>query len=250
MRSSKAVLIGGSSAFARLLLFASLWMGCERHTEHEASNAAEITRPPFPMRGDLEGLFLVWFDQEGAHTAGKRSEIPEAHRQEVRVDSLAIAPEQRLDPEFVYVADLRAPGREGQYAVRKVRREDFEAHIEAARRGAIAARRSSDESVENRAPEEPQAHNDSTATADVIIYGASWCGACHTAAQWLTAHQIPFVEKDIEREPGAREEMMRKAEAAGIQPSGIPVIDVRGQLMMGFDPHQMQAMLAAGDQTI
>src|SRR5947208_1712825 len=72
------------------------------------AGGGELVRPPFEVTGDAQGLLLVWYDERGdVHLANQRSEIPEARRASVRVDALELAPEQRLDPAFVYVADLR-----------------------------------------------------------------------------------------------------------------------------------------------
>ena len=84
-----------------------------------------------------------------------------------------------------------------------------------------------------------------SANGDVIIYGASWCGACKSAASYLKQKGVAFVERDIEKEPEARAEMLEKARAQGVNASGIPVIDVYGKLMGGFDPVAMDRMLAA-----
>jgi glutaredoxin len=188
----------------------------------KASTLGEVVSPPFEVTGDAEGLLLVWYDEHGdAHSANKRSEVPEASRQRVRVDALELAPDQRLDPAFVYVADLRAPGNAGRYPVRKVEREAFEASL---------------------IPQaKPLQH---TASSDVIIYGASWCGACQQAKQFFEHKGVPFVEKDIEKEPGARGEMMAKAKAQGVNTGGIPVIDVKGTLVGGFNAARIDQLLA------
>jgi glutaredoxin len=149
----------------------------------------------------------------GAHTATKRSDIPEAQRRHVRVDSLDVAPDKRLDPAFVYVADLSAAQADGSYRVEKMNREAFE------------------QAMVKPAPEPVAA-----ASSDVILYGASWCGACRQARQYFEQKGVPFVEKDIEKDPGARQEMQTKAQAQGVRTSGIPVIDVKGKLLAGFNP--------------
>jgi glutaredoxin len=183
--------------------------------------SGEVVKPPFAVAGEAEGLLLVWYDAEGgAHPASKRSEIPEAQRKHVRVDSLDVAPDKRLDPAFVYVADLSAAQGDGSYAVRKLLREAFE------------------QAMVKAAPEPVAA-----ASNDVILYGASWCGACRQARQYLESKGIAFVEKDIEKQPGARQEMMAKAQAQGVRTSGIPIIDVKGKLMAGFDPRAIDAAL-------
>lgn len=234
---------------AVLVLFASLATagatGCESEPPSTAGPAGEGLRleslegepvdPPFDVKGDASGLLLVWFDASGAHTAQNRDAIPEDRRQHVRVDSLRIAPEQRLDPDHVYVADMRSARAGGEYPVRKVARDAFEAMIDAASRTAAAA---------------AGAAHPSNGGDDVIIYGASWCGACKAAARFLRSRGVPFEEKDVERDASARAEMEQKARAAGVRPSGIPVIDFRGRLLLGFDQATLDQLIGPGAQPI
>ena len=49
----------------------------------------------------------------------------------------------------------------------------------------------------------------------------------------------------IEKEPGARSEMLEKARAQGVSTQGIPVIDVRGTLLGGFDANAVERLLAS-----
>ena len=53
-----------------------------------------------------------------------------------------------------------------------------------------------------------------------------------------------FVEKYIEKEPGARSEMLAKARAQGVQTSGIPVLDVYGTILPGLDRERLDVLLA------
>lgn len=226
-------------AWLALAVLAVAACGSESGGEHAANEPSvvisegEVVRPPFAVRGELDELLLVWFDADGPHTAQKRSDVPEAHRAHVRVDSLMIAPDARLDPAYVYLADIRAAGADGAYVVRKVARESFEALLSEARTAATAAA---------AAAAEPAAYPN----ADVIIYGASWCGACRQAEAYLRTRHVAFVEKDIERDPGAQQEMMRKAQAQGLRPTGIPVIDFRGHILLGFDRGSIDRLIAAG----
>lgn len=182
----------------------------------KAEDGTPVT-PPFAVRGELDGLLMIWFDAQGAHTAARRSDIPEAHRSRVRIDSLRVPPEKRLDPDHVYVADLTAAGKDGSYPVRKSSRSWFDAQVVAAR------------------PAAPPTDTPGANSADVTIYMASWCGACRAAAAYLRSRNVPFQERDIEKDAAANNEMLRKAQAAGKSPSGVPVIDFRGQLILGFD---------------
>lgn len=66
----------------------------------------------------------------------------------------------------------------------------------------------------------------------VIIYSTSWCAFCHTEAQWLDHLGVKYVKKDIEEDKAAYEELMSKNEGRF---SGVPVTDVAGTIILGFD---------------
>lgn len=72
----------------------------------------------------------------------------------------------------------------------------------------------------------------SDSTPKVTIYSTSWCAFCHTEAQWLDHLGVPYVKKDIEEDKAAYEELMSKN---GGSYSGVPVTDVAGTLILGFD---------------
>lgn len=194
---------------------ANLAKAAKQKTAH-----GEVVEPPFAVRGELEGLLLVWFDEKGqAHSASKRADVPESARARVRIDSLDVPPERRLDPGFIYVADLREAQKDGAYRVEKWSRDAFDAELAPPAAEAVAAQ------------------------GPVILYGASWCGACKEAAEFMTKRGIAFIEKDIEKEPEARKEMLDKARAQGVSAQGIPVLDVHGTLMAGFDPVRLGSLL-------
>ena len=180
-----------------------------------------MVTPPFAVRGAADDLVLTWFDEEGAHVASSRSEVPPEHRAEVRVDSLRVAPDDR-DPD----QRLRRRSANGRRARRL--------------HGAPPCRARPSSST---SPRSSRARTRATRSraSDVIIYGASWCGACHEAAAFLRGRGIAFVERDIERDPGAREAMQQAASAAGIPTSSIPIIDFRGTIIRGFDPRAPRA---------
>lgn len=196
----------------------------EGHSEERSGSVIQTqpvpVNPPFDVRGEAEGLLLVWYDQQGIHTATKRSEIPEASRAQVRVDSLSVAPDQRLDPDSLYVADLRAAAADGRYQVRKATRTWFDGQVDQAK----------------PAPPEQKAE-------DVVIYKAAWCGVCKSAAGFLKQKHVPFIEKDIEKDPAAAAEMQRKASAKGLRPTGVPVIDYHGELLLGFDQQRLSQLI-------
>ncbi|MBW2460403.1 MAG: hypothetical protein JRH11_02070 [Deltaproteobacteria bacterium] len=199
--------------------------------------------PPFAVEGDLDGLLLVWFDEEGPHRASSRDEVPEEHREYVRVDSLRAAPDERLDAELVYVADIRAATEGGPYVVRTVRRDAYDALVDEAH--GVAPLGALDEPDPIEGAGVPATGAAAHATSEVVIYGADWCQACQASARFFTSRGVPFIEKNVEQDPAARAEMTRKAQAAGVRPSGIPVIDFRGTILTGFDQRRLEALIAA-----
>jgi glutaredoxin len=194
--------------------------------ESQSDERGEVVRPPFEVSGAAEGLVLTWYDESGPHVASSRAEIPTERRAEVRVDSLEIAPDDR-DPDHVFVADLRSADEHGDYAVRRLPRDTFEEHVTAL----VASTHT----------------GGSEGSGDVIVYGASWCGACHEAEAFLRARGIAFVERDIERDPGAREAMQQAASAAGIPTTSIPIIDFRGTIIRGFDQAALERAIRESD---
>lgn len=199
----------------------------------EAQDAAP--RVPFEVRADAADFVFFWFDERGsAHAVSRASEVPEARRAVVRVDPPR--PEQRAAG-WVYVVDLRAPAPGGAFPAHAIRSEELSRQVLAMAgvQGSLGTQ-----------PPAPPGAAAQPSTASVIIYGASWCHACHEAATWLRGRNVPFVEKDIERDPGAQEEMVAKAQRAGVPTGSIPIIDVRGRVMVGFSPPELERALAGG----
>lgn len=81
-----------------------------------------------------------------------------------------------------------------------------------------------------------------TDTEPVIIYSTTWCGYCKMLKQYLTDKKVAWVEKDIEKDAEAHAELMGKI---GGDFRGVPVTDVKGQIVLGFDRHSIDAALAS-----
>lgn len=81
-----------------------------------------------------------------------------------------------------------------------------------------------------------------TATPQITIYSTSWCAFCHTEMQWLDKLGIPYVSKDVEANKEAYEELMAKN---GGNYQGVPVTDVAGDIILGFDRPKLQASMDA-----
>ncbi len=79
-----------------------------------------------------------------------------------------------------------------------------------------------------------------TTDPQVIIYSTTWCAFCKTEAQWLEHLGIPYVKKDIEEDKAAYDELMGKIDGNFM---GVPVTDVAGEVILGFDRPKIQNAL-------
>ena len=74
----------------------------------------------------------------------------------------------------------------------------------------------------------------------IIIYSATWCAFCHQAKQYLDSKGIKYTVKDVEKDPTAGLEAVTKS-----QQRGIPVIDIAGDIIIGFDRPRIDSALQA-----
>jgi glutaredoxin-like YruB-family protein len=77
-------------------------------------------------------------------------------------------------------------------------------------------------------------------TAKIIIYSTTWCAFCKTEEQWLNKLGIAYVKKDIEEDKEAYDELMKKN--GGVY-QGVPVTDVDGDLVLGFDRMKLDSLI-------
>ena len=68
--------------------------------------------------------------------------------------------------------------------------------------------------------------------AKVIVYSTAWCAFCHTEMEWLKKIGVEFETKDIEADEAAKKELLSKN---GGTFQGVPVTDIAGELILGFD---------------
>lgn len=74
----------------------------------------------------------------------------------------------------------------------------------------------------------------------IIIYSTTWCAFCKTEKQYLTKQGIAFIEKDIEEDKAAYDELMSKN---GGQFQGVPVTDIAGTIVLGFERGRIDQVL-------
>ncbi len=228
------------------LLAVAMVLGATGACRRSHSSAASDPAASVVVRPDSAGLLLTWIDDKGDfHVEAAVSDVPMMGRDAVRV----VDPnrDESAHPDQVIVADLRQTGADGAFPVRTMTRADFEAMAVARREkaGPTMASAAPPAAPPNGAPPSADtATSKHAASASVVvIYGAEWCSACHQAAKYLRSKGIPYVDKDIEKDPDAAREMQQKLAKSGLHEGSIPVIDVRGKVMIGFNPAEIDAAL-------
>lgn len=72
----------------------------------------------------------------------------------------------------------------------------------------------------------------------VIVYGAEWCGWCHEAMHYFDKLGVKYTYKNIDLNMDYAREVVEKSGQ-----TGIPVIDIDGEIVIGFDrPHINEAL--------
>ncbi len=227
---SRPRLVRFAAFFVAAIFLAALAVGCSKPTTDGAPNdterqsseegESENEGPALPVVNDTsKTLLFSYMDERGqTRTTGSVSEIPPAVRSRVYVVDLSKTPEERQAHKYAFFADLTRKDAAGNYSVVVVSRYD-------GAKGAASAL--------SPVPD-----------GAVVLYSAQWCGYCKKAKKWFREKNVAFIERDVEKQPGAQQELQDKLKAAGIGAGGIPVIDVAGDIIVGFDQPRLQALLS------
>lgn len=205
-------------------------------------------RPPAPVARDVAGAA----GQAGTHAArlnleedsfsltyaGERGEfkdtkdptqVPDRARGLVRVTLLD---GRRAPAGMSYVVNLDGANDTGGYALETIPVDMFE-ELALGRGLSSAVVLPGDLSAPPAAPP----------AEDVVVYKTDWCGVCKKLTAYLDKRGIPYVARDIEKDVGAAAELKAKADKAGVPTGSVPVVDVEGTLMVGFDRERLERML-------
>ena len=205
------------------------------------------------LKGDRWLFTYVEPDGQFA-TTDKPEIVPEVSRRLVRVMDPS-NPSKNASAEGVFVANLNQLLNSGKVQAKVLSREAFETAALAqlpAGQSSVLAEHQAGAGQGQAAPALPAplpaSGDGGAATAGgsnpvVTVYGTSWCGACRAARQYFSERKIPFADKDVEQDPAAARELGAKAAKLGIPTDRVPVIEVRGRLLLGFDRARIEALL-------
>ncbi len=72
----------------------------------------------------------------------------------------------------------------------------------------------------------------------ITVYSTTWCAFCHAAMQYFDSIGVAYTDKDVEKDAEAAREAVEKSGQMGV-----PVIDLDGEIIIGFDKPKIDAFL-------
>ncbi|TSC75567.1 MAG: glutaredoxin-like protein [Parcubacteria group bacterium Gr01-1014_30] len=76
----------------------------------------------------------------------------------------------------------------------------------------------------------------------VRIYSTPTCVYCNALKKFLGEHQVAFEDIDVSRDQKAAQEMVQKSGQLGV-----PVVDIAGEIVVGFDKNKIAQLLKIND---
>jgi len=72
----------------------------------------------------------------------------------------------------------------------------------------------------------------------VVIYSTPTCAYCAMAKEFFKKNNVEYTEHNVAEDDKAREEMIQKSHQMGV-----PVIDIEGELHVGFNKSELEKAL-------
>jgi glutaredoxin len=243
--------------------FACLWVlgalaltgaACKKPTGDKPDSAGTTPKtaelPPLEVKADTPNLLLTWIDDKGDfHVAQKPSDVPTEGRGTVRV---VVTSREEGTGNLVYVANLDETTASGAYRLKTMPRTEWEelgagkrkARLEALAPSALPSNQPPGPATPPDGKAGPAGKVPATGVV-AIIYGADWCKPCHDAERYLKQRGATVIKKNIEDNEVAAEEMRKKLQRVGRGGASIPVIDIMGQIQVGFSPAALEQALTS-----
>lgn len=221
-------------------MLVSLMIGCQ--SERKVAPADAGQKQP---DGSKTSVVYSYVDDSGKiRMASTIQEVPEANRDQVVITDTASSRSRRLATDRILVVDLRkeSDGRPLNYSVVDLdslrRKQKPERDIQdPGALGSHVVQKAADQMKRALGLGKP------AGSARVILYSAPWCGFCKKAAKHLRDKGVQFEEKDIEQERSAAVELSRKLRQAGLSGGGVPVLDIGGAIVVGFNKQKIDELL-------
>ena len=71
----------------------------------------------------------------------------------------------------------------------------------------------------------------------VVVYTSNTWPHCHTAKEYLSNNNVSFEERNIQEDPNARKELVKR------RVMGVPAIQIEEEMIVGFDKDRIDDLL-------
>lgn len=71
----------------------------------------------------------------------------------------------------------------------------------------------------------------------VVLFSTSWCPHCRAAKEYFTKNNIPFINRDVELDSAAMDQVTGKYKSQGVP---VIVIGEDAKVLKGFDPARFE----------
>ncbi len=202
-----------------IVLFATL-VACQSSdtTQPKASDVNHLEKA-IEIDVNQGNLMMIYQDDKGVEQVVTTfNEIPSYAKGNVQIIDLSQSPEQRNSKDVVPIFDLNQDQKHPLYQGKLVSRRYLDKLRFEAKAKVDASK--------------PKYHK-------VTLYETSWCGYCKKAKAFLKEKNIPFDFFDIEKDQQAAQKLQSTAAAQNFPLGGVPVLEINGKLISGFDPNQI-----------
>ncbi len=177
---------------------------------------------------------LVFTYRQGGEfqTVASMDKIPLGARGWVRVQDPQV---RNVGSRFVYVADLRKANDKGVFPYQVLTRQQF-------LKGRALPGDGQDQG-QGQGTGMGNMGATVAAVGKVVLYSRPGCGACDRVRAYLKQRGVQFEEKNIRADAEAAKELKAKAVRKGFPTGVVPVIDVNGDIVVGFDVRKLESLL-------
>lgn len=203
--------------------------GCRKKSKDgppSSETAQAKTLPPITITRQRSLVFT--YRQGGTFkTVASMDDIPLGSRGWVRVQDPQV---RNVGSQKVYVADLRKANDKGEFPYRILGRRQFLSGSALPGGGKAGV---------GQGPGMKAV----AGGGKIVLYSRPGCGACDAVRAYLKQRGVSFEEKNIQADAAAAAELKAKATAKGFPTGVVPVIDVNGEIVVGFDVRKLESLL-------
>ncbi len=174
---------------------------------------AEIITKPANLNNSVSNKNLIFYYSQNNEikVVTDYLKIPDEFKSSVMIVDKTLSPEQRMSNKYVYVGDLTKIEND-KIPYKILTRKEYE----------------------------------NLTKPKIVVYTTKTCPVCKQLTEYLDSKKIEYTNVDVEENYEGQKELIIKAKQSDMSIQGVPVIDLNGKLIMGFDKDLIEQYLSKG----